>query len=160
MKKAQHYNGEEITPLWVYWNPNPLNKRTGDCVIRAISKATGKPWADLLREMTEWLIPRGEVFDEKAGFGPYLEEVLHFQKMRMPKHADGTSYPLWEFLNGAQRNFHIIVQVRNHLTYVFNGQFYDIWDCTNKCVYNFWLKPSKSFYGERRSQTNPQATRS
>ena len=27
---------------WEYYNPNPAGKRVGDCVIRAICKATGK----------------------------------------------------------------------------------------------------------------------
>lgn len=29
---------------WEYYNPNPAGKRVGDCVIRAICKATGKDW--------------------------------------------------------------------------------------------------------------------
>ena len=27
---------------WEYYNPNPAGKRVGDCVIRAICKATGQ----------------------------------------------------------------------------------------------------------------------
>lgn len=30
---------------WEYFNPNPVkDKRTGDCVVRAICKATGFDW--------------------------------------------------------------------------------------------------------------------
>ena len=29
---------------WEYYNPNPAGKRVGDCVIRAICKATGQDW--------------------------------------------------------------------------------------------------------------------
>lgn len=30
---------------WEYYNPNPVkDKRTGDCVVRAICKATGFDW--------------------------------------------------------------------------------------------------------------------
>lgn len=29
---------------WVYYNPNPRGRRTGDCVIRAVCAATGLDW--------------------------------------------------------------------------------------------------------------------
>ena len=29
---------------FIFYNPNPSGKRTGDCVIRAIAKATGQDW--------------------------------------------------------------------------------------------------------------------
>lgn len=135
MKKTQYCNGEEVTPQWVYWNPNPLNKRTGDCVIRAISKAAGKPWADLLREMTEWLIPRGEIFDETTGFGPYIQEVLGFL------HVKTEPWPLkWALEAPSMAGMHLIVRFRNHVTYARDGKFYDIWDCSERKILEYWFK--------------------
>lgn len=32
---------------YVYFNNNPVGRRTGDCVVRAISKALGIGWAFL-----------------------------------------------------------------------------------------------------------------
>ena len=33
--------------MYSYYNPNPIkNKRVGDCVVRALSKATGKSWEE------------------------------------------------------------------------------------------------------------------
>ena len=29
---------------WEFFNPNPQNRETGDCVIRALSKATDRSW--------------------------------------------------------------------------------------------------------------------
>jgi hypothetical protein len=33
--------------MYQFYNPNPYGKRTGDCVIRAICKATGLEWLDV-----------------------------------------------------------------------------------------------------------------
>ena len=30
--------------MHIFYNPNPLNKKVGDCVIRAITKVTGQDW--------------------------------------------------------------------------------------------------------------------
>ncbi len=143
MKTRKHYNWEEVTPQWVYINPNPKNRETGDCVIRAISLATGKPWAELLRDMTEWLIPRGEVFDEKKGFGAYLEQVHGFAKIPMPRKPDGRKYTLAEFLPRTKfgHNLHYVIQLCNHLTYARQEQFYDTWDCSGRCVLSYWVAP-------------------
>ena len=32
--------------MYSYFNPNPHSKRVGDCVVRALSKATDKSWED------------------------------------------------------------------------------------------------------------------
>jgi len=36
---------------FVFYNPNPLKKHVGDCVIRAISKATGQTWEKTYTEL-------------------------------------------------------------------------------------------------------------
>lgn len=38
--------------MYSYYNPNPIkNKRVGDCVVRALSKATGKSWEETYIEL-------------------------------------------------------------------------------------------------------------
>ena len=37
--------------MYVFANPNPHKLITDDCVIRAISLATGKPWDDVYVEL-------------------------------------------------------------------------------------------------------------
>lgn len=32
--------------MYKYYNPNPYGKSVGDCVVRAISKATNQSWDD------------------------------------------------------------------------------------------------------------------
>ena len=41
---ALHKEIVKIKYMWKYYNPNPHNKSTGDCVIRAITKVIGADW--------------------------------------------------------------------------------------------------------------------
>lgn len=34
-----------------YFNPNPAGKAVGDCVIRAIAKATGRSWGEVYMDL-------------------------------------------------------------------------------------------------------------
>ena len=33
--------------MWIRLNANPANRNVGDCVVRAIAVATGRPWTDV-----------------------------------------------------------------------------------------------------------------
>ena len=37
--------------MYEFYNPNPLSKSVGDCVIRALSKALNKSWDDTAIEL-------------------------------------------------------------------------------------------------------------
>ena len=46
---------------WEYFNPNPVkDKRTGDCVVRAICKATGFDWETVFAGLMIQQIMSGE----------------------------------------------------------------------------------------------------
>ena len=38
---------------WVYYNINPLEKRVGDCAIRACCKATGRAWNEVFNDLVQ-----------------------------------------------------------------------------------------------------------
>ncbi len=40
--------------MWKEYNPNPLGKRVGDCVIRAISAAENLSWFDAYDVLTHY----------------------------------------------------------------------------------------------------------
>ena len=51
--------------MYVFFNPNPEGKSVGDCVIRAISKATNKPWEQIYIE----LCLQGFIMGANGGYG-------------------------------------------------------------------------------------------
>ena len=137
LKKASYRKDKGI---FVFSNTNPKNKvRAADCVARAISGATGKPWDDVIREITEFGIKKGLVFNEKAAFGPWLQKQGWY-KNPQPRKRDNTKYTVKEFVEEFCQEGTCILSLANHLTYVKDGILYDTWNCSYKTVGNWWSK--------------------
>lgn len=119
-------------------NVNPKNKKAADCVARAISKATGISWEQVIRELTEYGIEKGLVFNEKATYGSWLVEN-GWMMQKQPRKSDNTKYTVKEFTSLYSQGIYII-GVANHLTVVIDGYIYDTWNCGSKTVGNYWIK--------------------
>lgn len=126
-----------------FYNANPKDKRTGDCVIRAIAVATGKSWDDILDDLTEISHDKKVLLDEKDCYGEYLEH-LGFVKCKQMRKSDNTRYRGYEFLDKIDKNDIIVCHMGSHnLTAIKNKKIWDSWDCSGGCVGNYWIKDSK-----------------
>lgn len=137
---------------FILHDENPRRRKTGDCVIRAIAAAENRPWQYILRDMTEYLIPMGEVFDEKAGYEAYLAH-REWAKRSVPNSPFGRRMTLRDAADAGLflRGFRYIAKVRcgytGHLTYI-DGDIpavFDKWDCRDRVLCNFWSKPHPGF---------------
>lgn len=125
---------------FIKFNNNPKNNITNDCVIRAISFATNKSWADTYKELAELGIKKGLMLNDKKNDRAYLKQ-LGFEKQSMPRRDDRTRYTLEEFCDElAKDNQVYIVSVAKHLTVVKDKNLYDTWNCSKKSVGNYWTK--------------------
>ena len=60
--------------MYSYFNPNPIkNKRVGDCVVRAISKALNQSWEDTYIDLTIQGYLMGDLLSSNAVWGAYLK---------------------------------------------------------------------------------------
>lgn len=128
------------TDCFHYHNQNPKNRMGCDCVARAISLFLGIPWDQCIRELTECGIKHGYVHDDPKCFDTYLASKGFF-KMSQPRRDNGKKYTAGEFcreLTSIDKTY--ILSMANHLTCVVNNKVWDIWDCTDKCVGNYWVK--------------------
>lgn len=124
---------------FIEFNINPKNKRTKDCVIRAIATATNKTWEAVYRELTELGIKKGLILNDRNNWKAYLKN-LGYEKQNMPRREDRTRYTLEEFCDEiAEDNQIYIVKVANHLTVVKEKNLYDTWNCSRKSVGNYWI---------------------
>lgn len=55
-------------------NPNPLNQRVGDCVVRAISLTTGEPWEQVYWDLAEYGGRMADMPSSNAVWGAYLKD--------------------------------------------------------------------------------------
>ena len=136
MKRTDKYPD---TSVFHYHNENPKNRITGDCTFRAIARATGKSWEEVVRKMAEMSIKTGYAVNDKKGIEKYMESI-GWIKMPQPRKADGTKYTGAEFAKKNQGNRRVCMIGGHHVTCIIEGKVNDIWDCTNKCIGNYWIK--------------------
>ena len=120
------------------FNANPKNKKTGDCVVRALAVALNKTWIDTYKELFENTLKTFYSVSSKNNYKNYLQK-LNIEMQKMPKKENGKRYTIAEFVdNRADKNATYIISVANHLTVVKQGVLIDTWDCSKKSIGNYW----------------------
>ena len=126
-----------------FHNANPDNKRTGDCVIRALSVAMDKSWDDVLDDLNKIAHEVKSVPNNKDCYMKYLED-MGFEKCKQMRKDDNTKYRGYEFLDKIKKTDIIVCHAgTHHLTTIKNKKFWDSWDCSSECIGIYWIKKSK-----------------
>ena len=121
--------------MFIYKNVHPKQLLVNDCVIRAYALALGKDYLEARRELNQ--------LRRKLGFKSYKEksfakqlyknyEKLSFPAIKSCSRMNGNSFMI-SYSKGTY-----ILNMAGHHTVCIDGNIYDTWDCTNKCVYNAW----------------------
>lgn len=122
--------------MFVYKNENPKNKRTTDCVVRAITTATGMSYEEVARGLLESSLKSGFAFNDKRNYRKFLAG-LGFVKKNQKKKEDGSWLSVEELgkeiVNG-------LIHTRGHLTCVLNGNVVDTFDCTKSKAGMYFVK--------------------
>lgn len=143
MSTQELYKYYTNKPYFEYYNANPegAKKKTlrwdrGDCVIRALAKASGKGWI----ASYDYLCAKGRrdlCTPSDAGFcRKWWQEsgaVWHAckaekGKKRMTAQGFAESHPKGSY----------IVSVANHDTAVVDGKIYDVWNCGESAVVGYY----------------------
>lgn len=120
-----------------YYNCNPHNKLTDDCVIRAICSSTGDSWETTLRELTEYSIKTGYFINTPECYGKYLKDK-GYVKQKQPIHKDGSKMRFKEFVQKFDGNA-ICHCGKGHVTYVSDNATWDIWNVSDEVVGVYWV---------------------
>ena len=147
MNRQQKYPD---TNTFHFYNANPKNKYTNDCVIRAISTALEQSWEQTIKELTELGIKYGYVYDDTKCYERYLKSK-GWVKHKQPRKNDNTKYTGKEFCKILDEDIlavgksviahiggHHIVCIKETEDYGFH-KIYDTWDSTDGCIGNFWI---------------------
>lgn len=120
-------------------NVNPKNRKTGDCVVRAISVAADMGYEQVIRDLFERGLKKGYVFNDRRNYQAYLES-LGFTKHPQPRKWDGRKYQVGEIDQLIQKNQVAIISMAHHLVGIVDSKIVDIWDCRDKCIGNYWTR--------------------
>lgn len=129
-------NNATIQKVFRYYNCNPHHKHTDDCVIRAISAGTGDSWEKVLKDLTDYTIKYGYMLNTPELYGKYLNDN-GWVKQKQPVKSNGTKVRIKEFLKKF-KGCAIVHSGSGHITYVAEGNVYDIWDTSEQIVGNYW----------------------
>ena len=116
----------------------PSKKKRGDCVVRAITIALGKPYEEVFNALCDLAKETGFFPNDDETYGLYLKNNGWIKNK--PQYFDKTLKPL-ELFNS--KGITAIVKTRGHLVCVSEGKIFDTYDCKFSCAYSYWTKEEK-----------------
>lgn len=129
------------TESFHYYNANPKNRITTDCVIRAISTATDIPYNQVVMGLAEMQCQTGYDEADVTLIDKYLSSK-GWTKHKQPRKEDNTKYTGKDFcLRMANKHVRYVANIGgHHIVAIVNGKVYDTWDSTDGCIGNYWEK--------------------
>lgn len=122
----------------LYYNANPKKKETGDCVVRAICKATGKEWDAVYRELCEIGFELKVMPNDDEAWKEYLKRNSFIE--HKISNRKGSKRPTVESFAKDNKKGTFVLRVANHIVSSVDGFYYDLWDCGDKSLYGYWEK--------------------
>jgi hypothetical protein len=120
---------------FVLENLNPRNRKTGDCVIRAIAKAESKSWVEVFDSLS--VIAR-ELYSTTGQTDVISKYLKNYKKIDV-KYVDSLgNKKRYTVADVCEFKGTYIVSVASHLTCVKDGVLYDTWNCGRKSAYIIW----------------------
>lgn len=122
---------------YVNYNPNPVRKLVGDCVIRAISKVLNTDWEDTYLNIVMKGYMMHDMPSSNDVWGQYLLEN-GFRRYVIPDSCPDC-YTVAQFVHDNPELTGILA-TGTHVIAVSNGNYYDTWDSGNEIPIYYWRK--------------------
>lgn len=128
--------------MWVPYNPNPAARRTGDCVIRALSKVLIQSWDE-----TYWALclAGADVCDwgnNDFAWASYLRKRGYRQHL-VDDFGD-RAYTVSDFCGDHPKGRYVLSiggSSGGHVVAVVDGDYFDMWDSGQEIPVYFWQCP-------------------
>jgi hypothetical protein len=125
------------TPLYVSYNANPDGIRVGDCVIRAISAATGKSWEETYVRICLQGLLMHDMPSADAVWGAYLR-TQGFERCAVSSDCP-ECYTVEDFCREHPHGTYVL-SISGHVVYVSDGQYFDSWDSGAEHPVYYWKR--------------------
>ena len=121
----------------VFYNPNPVQKLVGDCVIRAICKATDYPWEKVYTDITLKGFELCDMPSSNVVWAAYLKDQ-GFKRDIVPNECPAC-YTVNDFCEDHPEGIYIL-GTGTHVVTVEDGNFFDTWNSGDEVPIYFWQK--------------------
>ena len=121
--------------MYTYYNPNPKQKRVGDCVIRAICKATDQSWDDVYTQLCLQGLKMSDMPSSNPVWGSYLKQK-GFLQVTIPNTCPDC-YTVEDFCKEHPQGVYVL-GTGTHAVCIADGCIWDAWDSSQEIpVYYF-----------------------
>lgn len=127
----------QIPETMTEYNPNPLGKNTGDCVIRALSAALDLTWDEAFWEVVEEAYRQKEMPSSNAVWGAVLKHN-GFHRSAIPDTCPDC-YTVNDFCADHPEGTYVL-GTGSHAVAVIDGTFVDSWDSGNEVPVYYWRR--------------------
>ena len=123
--------------MYQHYNPNPLKKRVGDCVIRAVSKALNQTWEQTYIDLVIQGYIMGDLQSANSVWGAYLKSKGFKKDIVSADCPD--CYTIENFATEHPKGTYII-GTGTHCVVVQDGCVFDTWDSSGETPIYFYYK--------------------
>ena len=123
--------------MYKFYNPNPMCKRVGDCVIRAVSKALDMGWEETYLDLSIQGYMMGDLLSSNAVWGNYLKNKGYCREVISNECPD--CYTISDFCKEHPHGT-FIVGTGTHAVAVISGNIYDAWDSSMEQPIYYYVK--------------------
>lgn len=123
--------------MFIHYNPNPLHKLVGDCVIRAVSKVTNEDWKTTYMNIALQGYSMMDMPSSNSVWGAYLYSV-GFNRHVIPNTCPDC-YTVRDFCKDYPEGIFLLA-TGSHVVAVVDGDYYDTWDSGDEVPIYFWRK--------------------
>lgn len=122
---------------YIQTNPNPNNRYTGDCVIRAICIAEDKEWDDVYLELMVLGFAKKDMIESNELWNTYLHS-LGYKRYIIPDTCPDC-YTVSDFAKDHPEGTYIL-GTGTHAVAVRSGNYMDSWDSGSRVPVFYWKK--------------------
>lgn len=123
--------------MFIMKNPNPINKFTSDCVVRALCLAQNQSWDDTYWELCEAGFQMGDWGSSNAVWGAYLKNK-GFMRYIIPNTCP-YCYTVKQFCIDNPLGTYILA-TGSHVICIIDGNYLDTWDSGDEVPIYYWKK--------------------
>lgn len=116
--------------MFVQYNPNPKKRHTGDCTVRAISKALDISWETAYIDLVMYAYDIGDMPSSNIVLNAYLHDK-GFSKHSIPDNCP-TCFSFEDFTREYPKGTYILC-TGTHVATVIDGLLYDSWN-SSECI--------------------------